>query len=106
MTAILADRSSYAAGAGNYTIDGHRVKQVAIQESKRTARKGQTYYIYVCNGMVLYNMNPNMPYWSTFGTTITHRGKKYDAADVFEGRAYNEETKEFLELNNYRIVIS
>ena len=99
MTCILADRSSRHYGPGKFQIDGIQVNHIATQKSRRTVRAGKTNYIYECDGVLLYNWNPNMYAWSTFGDAVYHRGKKYDPIVLIRGDT--PEAIEWREINGY-----
>ena len=101
---VIADRHTLSKGAGNYTVDGERVRCIAIQASGRTTRKGQDYYIYRVEDQLLYNTNPNQPYWSGMGQHfIKDDGTKGDLIDVFSVPEIQAH-KEFLARNNYVLI--
>ena len=84
MTLVIADRHTLGKGAGNYTLDGERVRLIAVQKSGRIKRKGQDYYIFRYGDHLLYNTNPSQPYWSGMGQHyVKDDGTQGDLIDVF-----------------------
>ena len=101
---VIADRHTLSKGAGNYTVDGERVRLIAIQRSGRKDRKGRDNFIYRVEDQILYNFSQNQPYWSGMGQHyIKDDGTKGDLIDVFATPGIASHAA-FLDRYNYELV--
>jgi len=95
---LIADRSTWKNTVK--TVGGDTMNIVAIQESRRTLRKGKTKYIYhrENSNEIYYNQSQNGVFFSPMAMTITNM-KKYH--DVFVTPPLTDEEKKWFDRNDY-----
>lgn len=96
-----ADRESL--GQAVRTVNGNVVRLVAIQESRRTRRKGRTKYIWHIEGtnVVVYNRNRSGIYFMRMAIRIRNVNRYHD---VFVKEPLTDKEKIWLERYDYVLV--
>ena len=85
-----------------FTVNGNEIELVAIQESRRTNRKGKTNYVYhVLNeNTIMVNFSLHHPFWMK----IAPDSEMSEFYKLFMNRPTTPDDKKWLERNNYELI--
>ena len=99
---FIADRSSWNSSVK--TIKGRKLRLIATQQSLRNSRKSRTVYVFSIEGtgIIVYNRSRNGICFMKIAVKVSDMQRFYS---TFVVPPTTEKEQQFLDLNNYKLVL-